>query len=490
MGKPAALLPAVTWLLLSTTAYAGCPGYSVCPAVNYPKILHTDVKALANLAAIDATEAATLKALNSADPASPALRNLLGQALIFDRNLSARRNEACALCHTPAAGFADGISAFTPAGGVFPGSVTTRAGLRTPPSLAYSEFAPLLQYTPATKAKPAGFNGGLFWDMRAAGLATGDPGTDQGAFPIVNPLELALPDPACLVRRIAQAPYAAAFRAVWGDQSLQVTFPANTDAVCATPNNGGATQAPLKLSAGDRVQVAQTVQLFGQNIEEYGQSKLASPFTSKYDAVRAGRATFTDAEAAGLALFTGRAHCSQCHGFTLPEGVPTPPLFTDFSAHNDGIPRNPKLPYLTENTPDAAGYVANPAGPAFIDQGLGGFLQSAADTNPSFKSHAQDFIGTFQEPTLRNVAALPYPGATRTYMHNGYFSSLALIVHFYNTRDALPRCTGTTGIGITCWPAPEVAANENHVIGNLGLSAAEEAEIVDFLGTLTDGYAP
>jgi cytochrome c peroxidase len=75
-------------------------------------------------------------------------------------------------------------------------------------------------------------------------------------------------------------------------------------------------------------------------------------------------------------------------------------------------------------------------------------------------------------------------------MHNGYFSSLAMIVHFYNTRDVLPRCTGTAGIGVTCWPAPEVAANEDRVIGNLGLSASEETEIVDFLGTLTDGYTP
>jgi cytochrome c peroxidase len=481
---------AVIWVLLSANAYAACPGYSVCPAVNYPDILHNNVRAKALLAAIDTTETAAVKALGKISPLSPNFRLVLGRALVFDRNLSAERNEACALCHTPAAGFSDGISAFTPAGGVFPGSVITRAGFRTPPSLAYSEFAPLLQYTPATNANPASFTGGLFWDMRAAGLVTGDPGTDQAAFPVVNPVELALPDPACLVRRIAQAPYAKAFRDVWGDQSLQVNFPADTDAICASPNNGGKNQAPVKLSAGDRVTVATTIGFFGQNIEEYAQSTLASPFTSKYDAVQAGKATFSASEAGGFALFTGRAHCSQCHGFTLPEGVQTPPLFTDFSAHNDGIPRNPNLPYLTENKPDAAGYVANPAGLAFIDQGLGGFLQSTADINGNFKRHAADFVGTFQEPTLRNVAALPYPGASRTYMHNGYFSSLALIVHFYNTRDVLPRCNGTTGIGVTCWPAPEVAANEDKVIGNLGLSTAEEAEIVDFLGTLSDGYKP
>jgi hypothetical protein len=56
-------------------------------------------------------------------------------------------------------------------------------------------------------------------------------------------------------------------------------------------------------------------------------------------------------------------------------------------------------------------------------------------------------------------------------------------------RFGLLAC-GNTGIGVTCWPAPEVTANENNTMGNLGLSAVEEADIVDFLNTLTDGYTP
>jgi hypothetical protein len=43
---------------------------------------------------------------------------------------------------------------------------------------------------------------------------------------------------------------------------------------------------------------------------------------------------------------------------------------------------------------------------------------------------------------------------------------------------------------VTCWPAPEVAANETTLIGKLGLTDADEADIVAFLGTLTDGYKP
>jgi len=479
---------ALTALLLAGAAQAACPGYSVCPAVNYPGILLSNPEAEANLAAIDATEQASLQALKKLVKFEPLFLPTLGQALVFDKTLSARKNEACALCHTPAAGFQDGISAFTPAAGIFPGTLTQRAGFRTPPSLAYSEFAPLLQFHPATESTPASFTGGLFWDARAAGLVTGNPGQDQAAFPLVDPLEMALPDPACVVRRIAIGAYASEFVAAWG--SIQITWPPDTDTVCAQPNNGGPDQTPLHLSKSDRVAVNAIIGFVGLNIEEYGQSILASPFTSKYDAVQAGSAQFTQQEAAGYALFTGAAHCSMCHGLTPPEGVKTPPLFTDFSAHNTGIPHNTQVPYLTENLPDEYGYVANPAGPDFIDEGVGAFLASPLDTNREFQAQAPNFVGTFQVPTLRNVAALPAPGATRTFMHNGFFSSLPPIVHFYNTRDVLPRCTGDTGVGVTCWPAPEVAVNETTLIGNLGLSADDEANVVAFLGTLTDGYTP
>ena len=50
------------------------------------------------------------------------------------------------------------------------------------------------------------------------------------------------------------------------------------------------------------------------------------------------------------------------------------PLFTDFTASNIGTPANPRLPYYVEKRPDALGYVANPAGPSFVDRGVGSFL--------------------------------------------------------------------------------------------------------------------
>ena len=45
--------------------------------------------------------------------------------------------------------------------------------------------------------------------------------------------------------------------------------------------------------------------------------------------------------------------------------------------------------------------------------------------------------------------------------------------------------------GSRSWPDPEVAENVNtDELGNLGLTAGEEAAVVAFLKTLSDGYVP
>jgi cytochrome c peroxidase len=96
-----------------------------------------------------------------------------------------------------------------------------------------------------------------------------------------------------------------------------------------------------------------------------------------------------------------------------------------------------------------------------------------------------------QVSTLRNIDMRPYPAFVKSYMHNGYLKSLKEVVHFYNTRDVYKSPTGTCSPQtekLTCWPAPEVAANVDTTTGNLGLTDAEENQIVAFLRTLTDGY--
>ena len=103
-------------------------------------------------------------------------------------------------------------------------------------------------------------------------------------------------------------------------------------------------------------------------------------------------------------------------------------------------------------------------------------------------------MGKHKVPTTRNVALGP-EGLVKAYGHHGYFKSLLGIVHFYNTRDVLPRCPGayaeSEALAASCWPAPEVPENVNTAeLGNLGLSPDEEAAIVAFLKTLSDGYEP
>jgi cytochrome c peroxidase len=86
----------------------------------------------------------------------------------------------------------------------------------------------------------------------------------------------------------------------------------------------------------------------------------------------------------------------------------------------------------------------------------------------------------------------PYPTFVKAYGHNGYFTSLKMIVHFYNTRDTLRRCQlHDPGEGTTCWPAPETTQNlDTTELGHLGLTDAQEDDIVAFLKALTDGYIP
>ena len=152
-------------------------------------------------------------------------------------------------------------------------------------------------------------------------------------------------------------------------------------------------------------------------------------------------------------------------------------MFTDFTFDNLGLPQNPE----------------NPAGvaPAFVDPGLGGFLQSAGYPEDVYLAE----WGKHKVPTLRNVDLRPNSSFVKAYGHNGYFKSLEGIVHFYNTRDVKPECPGAyteaQALAADCWPAPEVPQTVNQdELGNLGLSAEEEAAIVAFMKALSDGYQP
>ena len=232
---------------------------------------------------------------------------------------------------------------------------------------------------------------------------------------------------------------------------------------------------------------------FALAISAYEFSPEVSPFTSKYDYVQAGKEQFTAQEKLGYDLFRGKAGCNQCH---RDGGPGEEPLFTDFTASNLGVPKNPGLQFYYESALDQQGYSPNPAGPAHVDSGVGFFLRKlkslSGQLNPDSEwiKLAPKFDAKFQVPTLRNVDMRPRPEFVKAYMHNGYFKSLKEVVHFYNTRDVLPRCIpGDPGEKVSCWPAPEDSTNLNQrQLGNLKLTSPEEDALVAFLKTLTDGY--
>ena len=144
--------------------------------------------------------------------------------------------------------------------------------------------------------------------------------------------------------------------------------------------------------------------------------------------------------------------------------------------------------YLDDGSP------INPEGADWIDAGLGGFL--ATHPNPVWAAMAGENMGKHKVPTLRNVDKRPGNNFPKAFGHNGYFKSLEGIVNFYNTRDAKPACenpltTEKDALNQGCWPAPEVFENVNtDELGDLGLTPDEEAAIVAFLKTLSDGYQP
>jgi cytochrome c peroxidase len=396
----------------------------------------------------------------------------LGKSIFFDKNLSLKKNQACAACHGPKVGFTGPIAAINRKGSVYPGSIKTRFGNRKPPTAAYATTAPKLHYI--IEDGEALFIGGNFWDGRATGQKLDNPAADQAQGPFLNPVEQTLPNPACVVYRVCNAKprsgYPVTFGEVWGWRACDIDWPRRMDQRCARG------EKVIDLDPADRDKVNVAYDNVGRSIAAYEASPEVNQYTSKYDAFLAGNAKLSFKEQLGLRVFKGKGQCANCHVLETQENG-DPPLFTDYTFDNLGVPKNPENPVYDVD-------------PDFVDLGLGGFLAS----RPDYEAFVEENRGKQKVPTLRNVDARPGKGFTKAYMHNGYFKTLEGVVNFYNTRDVKPACpdpltTGADALAQNCWPAPEVAENVNRdELGNLGLSPREEAALVAFMKTLSDGY--
>jgi cytochrome c peroxidase len=379
-------------------------------------------------------------------PARLTPQERLGKMIFFDTNLSFNENQSCAACHGPEAGWTGPTAKINAHGAVYEGSIPGRFGNRKPPSSAYATQSPVLYYDSNEDL----FIGGNFWDGRATGEKLGNPAADQAQGPFLNALEQALYSSTDVIGKICTGRYADLYRKVCGPMACNQSY------------------------------VDEAYDCVGLAIAAYEASPEVNQFSSKFDAVMAGRAKFTKKEQQGFELFVSKGKCSLCH---IVEGIDgSLALFTDFTFDNLGVPKNPENPFYTQTD-------FNPQGADWIDFGLGEFLMSRAD----YAAYADANYGKQKVPTLRNADLRPNQGFVKAYSHNGYFKSLKRIVHFYNTRDVLPQCqtdmTDREAEKANCWPKPEVADNVNtDELGNLGLTDAEEDAIVAFMEALSDGY--
>src|ERR1700686_1252887 len=258
------------------------------------------------VAEIDRIEADPLSEIKNTSLDRQGQVRILGKLLLFDKHLSVNQNEACSFCHTPETGFTGPVQSLNLTTVSYPGSVRARFSNRKPQSYMYAPFAPVLHYN----ALQGDFVGGNFWDMRASGYRLQNPSAEQAQGPPTNPVEMGLPDSACVAYRLSQAPYRELFAAVGGTDSFTIQWPPDVEKVCATPGPPPANdQYPVHLSMADRARADRAYDGFGLAISAYEFSPEVSPFTSKYDYVQAGTDQFTPQEKLGYALFLSKARC-------------------------------------------------------------------------------------------------------------------------------------------------------------------------------------
>ena len=289
------------------------------------------------------------------DPAAAAL----GARLFFDTRLSSNGQVACSTCHVPQRQFQDG----TPlARGV---GVT---GRRTMPiaATAYSPF--------------------LFWDGRKDSLWA------QALGPLESPVEHG--GNRAQYAQVIAAHYRADYERVFG---------------------------PLPELHGDGVtavfvNIGKAIAAYERGIQ-YGPSRVDRYIAAWRDTGTAPAAVLTDDERKGLALFTGKASCTQCHNG---------PLLTNNEFHNTGVPRGA--------APDRGRFAGITAVRA--DE----FSCTSRWSDAKGLCPELDFLASpdaaheraFKVPSLRNVAE------RAPYMHAGQFATLAEVLSHYNRAPAAP----------------------------------------------------
>lgn len=394
----------------------------------------------------------------------------LGQKIFSDTALSASGQQSCATCHVKQYAFSADPTGSGPDHGLpvaLGGPAATLPGFRNTPSLSYLSYAASFSFD--ASGAP---HGGFFRDGRATTLA------DQAAAPFLSAFEMANADAAAVITRLATRPYLADFTALYGTAVL-------SDPASALQRMAAALAA-FESEDGD-----------------------FHPFTSKFDYWQKNQAQLTAQELRGVALFNTptKGNCAACHPSTSADGV-TPPLFTDFSYDNLGVPRNDAIPAnLAATAPPYTPIDGNDAVHSYYDLGICGPFRANNGTN------LFALCGQFKVPTLRNIAL------TAPYFHNGRFETLQDAIGFYVRRDTNPEQWYPTAADGTVTKFDDLPAtyggqfmvrqgvvgSDAGYVGNVNtleipynrhigdtpaLTADEINDLIAFLCALTDGYDP
>lgn len=168
---------------------------------------------------------------------------------------------------------------------------------------------------------------------------------------------------------------------------------------------------------------------------------------SRYDRYLQGKATLSEPETRGMALFFGeRAECHHCHGSFN---------FNDQVVHANS--REVETPFHNTGLYDIDGAGGFP----FPNRGLFEFTADPAD------------MGAFRAPSLRNVAV------TGPYMHDGSVATLAEAIDVYSEGGRRVRSGPLKGDG-------RLNPHKSGLIARIGLTPQEKRDLLAFLGTLTD----
>jgi cytochrome c peroxidase len=393
----------------------------------------------------------------------------LGQQIFYDTSLSSSGQLSCASCHSPQHAYGPPNDEPVMLGG----PRLSSQGVRAVPSLAYLERNPPFGIGPegpenddvnftqklmqmaalsqtaeraqktATQTAQAATNvvpqGGLFWDGRANTLQ------DQAIIPLLDPREMDGGSLERVAAKFGQMPYSERFIELFGPG----------------------------IFGNPRLLVAEGMFAVGRyQIEEPS----FHPYTSKFDYWLEGKARLSAAEMRGYNLFNDpkKANCGGCH-LAQPTRDGLPPLFTDHQYEALGAPRNFAL--SANKDPD------------YYDLGVcGPFRSDMADQT--------QYCGMFVTPTLRNTAT------RRVFFHNGVFRTLQDVLDFYNFRDTDPQKVYQVAANGIAQKYDDVPARfqanidvadppfDRHLGETPAMTAQDEADIIAFLQTLTDGYEP